>query len=322
MSQKTLVLVAAMMAVAGCTLNRTELRRGASVLARLGGGGQTIQPKRCTLSVIILSRPLRDKVVNEAVWSQADEQAVAQDARRPLEANGVRIGVISGGLPAELESAINAPPPKKVDPAEFDMPDGDTTLVSLAPQVSLASLLLNRDGHAFGRDYQDASGWFRVTANHDGPRGLSLRFVPEIHHGPVLRRYDTAQNSNPLNSMQFLVKDGQQEETIRELAATLTLQPGQTAVIGCDPDRRGSLGSFLFTQAEANSDRIIQKLLIVRASRTNLGEPGSAPKPSSRLEPVEPPELPGLPAFSKDKDRDRNGVQAVGTPPDDRRPGA
>jgi hypothetical protein len=305
MSRKTLVLVVATMAVAGCTLNRTDVRREMSALGRLGGSGQVIQPKRCALTVIILPRPLRDRAVNEAVWGLADEQSVPPQARAVLQANGMRIGVLTGTLPSELESAINAPPPHKVDPAEFNLPDGDNTLISLSQPIATASLLLNRDGHAFGKDYHEASGWFRVTASHDGPSGVALRFVPEIHHGPVLRRWDADPTTNTLNSMQFLVKDGQQEETLRELAATLTLQPGQTAVIGCDPDRRGSLGAFLFTQPESNSDRLTQKVLIVRASRTNLGEPGSQPASPSRLVPVEPPDLPPASAMNKDKSKDK-----------------
>ena len=62
-----------------------------------------------------------------------------------------------------------------------------------------------------------------------------------------------------MNPMQFSLKDGQQEETFRELAAAFTLQPGQVAVIGHDPDRRGSLGAFLFTRPEPNSDRLTQQ---------------------------------------------------------------
>ncbi len=303
MRTKALVLVASMMAVAGCTLSRSDQRHDqsdttTSLLGQVnGGGGQVIEPKRCALKVVILPRPLRDKVVDESVWTVADEQVIAPEVRRALQANGLRVGVITGSLPAAVEAAVNAPPPNRVDPAEFNLPDGSDTQVSLSETSPEVSLLLNRDGRAFGRDYKDASGRFFVTASHDGPTGVALRFVPEIHHGPVLRRYDSLTgNGGALNTMQFMLRDGQQKEILRELATALTLQPGQVVVIGCDPDRRGSLGSFLFTQAEADSDRLIQKILLVWASRNDNGEPGSQPSPTEmprpRLLPVEPPELP------------------------------
>lgn len=305
MTRKTLALVAAAAAVAGCTPKNAEVRPGAAsaVLERIGGGGRVIEPNRCALRVVILPRPLRDRMVNEAVWATADSQVVDPAARRALEANGLRVGLVTGGLPAEVEAALAAPPPHKVDPAEFNLPDGASTLVSLTDANPVATVLMNRDGVVSGKDYKEASGWLRITAAHDGPAGVGLRFVPEIHHGPVQRRFDAMPNgAGPMNAMQFAVKDGQQEETLRDLAAALTLQPGQVAVVGCDPDRRGSLGAFLLTQPEANSDRLTQKVLLVWASRTNRGEPGSHPKPPARLVPVEPFDPPGS-ARKDEKDK-------------------
>ena len=300
MNPKFLGLAAALLAVAGCTLTRQDVRRdvGDKVDATVIGqaSGQVIEPKRCALKVVILTRPLHDRVVNESVWGAADEQVIAPEVRRGLEANGLRIGVITGALPAAVEGAVHAPPPDKVDPAEFVMPDGSNTLVSMAETNPVVSLLLNLDERASGRDYKEASGWFRVTANQDGATGVSLRFVPEIHHGPILRRYDSLPNGGAVNPMQFMLKDGQQEETLRDLLASLTLQPDQVVAIGCNPDRRGSLGSFLFTHPEANSDRLSQKIVLFWASRNTSGEPGSQPKASPkrtpRLVPVDPPRRP------------------------------
>lgn len=293
MSLKTLAGVAVVLAVAGCSLSQRAEPRRDTFISRLGGGGQVIEPKRCALTVWILPRPLRDKVVNQAIWGVADEQSIAPETRRLLEANGIRMGVLTGGLPVDVEAALNAKPPNRIDPAEFNVPEGANTLVTLGEAQPEASLFLNLDGRAFGRDYKDAGGWFRVTATQDGPTGVALRFVPEIHHGPIRRQYDAVQNAAAsMSAMQFMVKDGQQEDTLRELAASITLQPGQIAVIGCDPERRGSLGAFLFTHPEANSDRLSQQVLIVRASRSNLGVPGSGPTPRSVLDPVEAPDLP------------------------------
>ena len=295
MTRKILALALAATAVAGCSLRHSDpSHNGAvsAVLERIGGTGQVIEPKRCALKIVILPKPIRDWAVEGGIWSSADGQAVPPDVRRSLEANGLRIGVITGGLPVDVEAALNAPPPNRIDPAQFNLPEGENTLVSLTDSNPLAAVLMNKGGVVSGKDFKDASGWFRVNASYDGPTGVALRFVPEIHHGPVQRRFDALPNSvGVMNSMQFAVKDGQQEETVRDLAATLTLQPGQVAVIGCDPERRGSLGSFLFTHAEANSDRTIQKVLLVWASRSNSGEPGSQPKPPPNLVPIDPADL-------------------------------
>ena len=303
--RKTLTLAAvALAAVAGCTLNHAAPRpNGEPFLTQVGGNARVIEPKRCLLTVVILARPVNDPVVNATVWSAADEQGLPADAHRVLEANGLRMGVLTGGLPAEVAAAINAPPPNKVNPAEFNQPEGTPALIHLAEVVPSTSLLLNRDGRALGKDYNDVSGWLRVTGTHDGPTGVALQFVPEIHHGPIVRRFDALPNNGgTINPMQFMPKDGQEEESLRELAASLTLQPGQVAVIGCTPGRRGSLGAFLFTRAEASSDRLTQKVLFVRASRSNVGLPGSQPGARPGLVPEEPPDLPG-PVLKKDSAR-------------------
>jgi hypothetical protein len=302
MSRKSLALVAAGLAVAGCTLNRSDVRREAgtatTLLSRLGGeGGTVIEPKWCALRVWIVSRPVRDRAVHDAVWGAADEQVVPPEVRHDLQANGLRVGVLTGGMPSEVEAAINAPPPDRVNPADFNIPDRSNTLVRLTPAASQASLLLNRDGRAFGRDYHDASGFFRVTASHEGATAVALRFAPELQHGQIARRFSTVPDGvNTLNALEPIsIRDSQQEETFRELSATIKLEPGQIAVIGCDPDRRNTLGTFLFTQPEPNSDRLIQKVILISASRNNPGPPGSQPGPPV-LTPVDPPDLASTPA--------------------------
>ena len=293
MKPKSLAIALAIAAVAGCSLKRELNKVGANLYP--GGqqtpSGQLIQPKMCKLTVAIIPQPLSDPSINSGLWDSADEQAIGPEARRAIEANGLRVGIITGGIPPALEAAMNAPPPKKVDPSEFILPDGSNTMIALGESRPTASLLLNREGRAFGKDYKDACGWFRVTASQDGSTGVSLRFTPEIRHGPISRRFDGS-GVNATTPMEFQFKDGQQEETLRDLAATLVLEPGQVAVLGCITERKGSLGSFMFTHPEENSDRLVQKVLVVWATRSNLGEPGSQPKPPANLKPVEPPKLP------------------------------
>jgi hypothetical protein len=83
-------------------------------------------------------------------------------------------------------------------------------------------------------------------------------------------------------------QDSQKVDGFRELAATLTLEPGQVAVLGGRAKANRSLGSFLFTQPEANSDRLNQRVVLIWASRGSLGQTQEAP---TGLVPVEPPKL-------------------------------
>jgi hypothetical protein len=285
MNRKALALVLAMTAAAGCTLNRSDLRRE-TFLSRIGGGGQIIEPKRCSLRVAILSRPLRDEAINDALWSVADEQAIKPEVQHALEVNGLRMGLITGGLPREVEAILAATGPNKIEPSQFEFPDGEHAMISLAEATPEVSLLLNHEGRASGKPYKDASGWFRLSANYEGATGVNLRFVPEIHHGPVQRSFAALQGNGSYAPKEFMQKDGQQEDSLRDLAASVVVQPGQVVVIGCKPESNRSLGSYLFTRTEANSDRLLQRVLLVWASRGGLGQSaGGTPS----LVSVEPP---------------------------------
>jgi hypothetical protein len=282
LSVSALVVTVGLLSSSGCYPHKDQLR-AENLFGRIGRqSGQIIEPKKCMLRVAILNRPFGDPAINDTVWRAADEQAIEPETRRTLGVNGLRIGRITGELPPELEAVLEAPPPHKVEPATFLLDDGDHTLISVCDPVDEVSLLLNRENRPHGKDYQAASGYFRVTAEHDGGGAISLRFTPEIHHGPVQRSYQPMSQATPYAPQQFKINDGQQEETLRDLAASLVLGPGQVAVVGCRLEQERSLGAFLLTQAETHGDQRRQKLVLVWASRNLLGVVGEKPAKTDR----------------------------------------
>jgi hypothetical protein len=267
------IATAGLLIVAGCALDKNGSRPG-NVVARIGGhSGQLIEPKRCLLKVAIVTRPFGDRTLNEVVWRVADEQIIPPAERRAWEVNGLRVGRIVGELPLELEAILkDTTPQNKVNPTNFFVDSGEPTLIAVSETVNEASLLLNRENRIVGRDYHEPSGFFRLTPAHDGPNNVSLRMVPEIHHGPIQRTFQALPNATPLGPQEFRINNGQQEDTIREMATTLVLEPGQVAVIGCRPEFKRSLGSFMLTQAVAQSDQRIEKLIMIWASRNLSGQ--------------------------------------------------
>jgi hypothetical protein len=282
-------MIVAMMAVVGCSLNRTAEVRHDQLLAQADGRGNIIEPKRSHITVIHLTRPLRDDVVEKLLWQTADEMVIPPETRRVLRANGLRIGVVFGALPPEVEAVIKAPPPNKIDPAEFLLGDSDDgSLLGLSPKVAEAHVLLNQKGRPLGRDFRDAEGFFRLNANHKGADGVGLRFVPEIHHGPIQQSYVALPGANRgFAPRELTIKTGQKEESFRELAASVVLKPNQIAVVGGFADRRRTLGSLMFTQNEPNSDRLLQTVLLIWAKQApRIGGPNP---PLPALVPVDPP---------------------------------
>lgn len=300
MTRRTIAVTLALpglLLAAGCNLGKTGIRKDADVqpasatVTQPGIGpakpGTLITPKQTDLEMALLVRPQGDKVLNEGIWRACDEQVISLDTQRALQANGLRLGLITGRLPAEVDEILHAPPPNQIDKVYVHLFEGGHTVFRLRPKVEQTTLLLNRQGKTAGKDYKDASGMMRITANQTGAWGVSLRFAPEIHHGPVQQGYSAVQGAGPFAPQEFMLKNGQQEETLRDLAATLDIQPGQIAVIGFRGDSSSSLGSFLFSEVEANSDRAVQKVLLVWAARNNMGSNGDggearAVRPSER----------------------------------------
>jgi hypothetical protein len=282
-------MAAAMLALVGCTLSQQGTRKDAAV-PRIGGGVEIVAPRRCVLRVMTAIREQDDAALGEVVWRVADEQAIDAEARLAWQANGLRVGVISGELPPEVKAILAAPPPKKVEALTLALPEGDHSLIDTGTVESPSlSLILGQKDKAVGKVYQDARGFVRVTATYTegSTDSVSLRLAPEIHHGPMQHGWSVANGGTPMTPQQIIARDGQREETFRDLAGTLVLKPGQVAVLGGRHERRGSLGDFLFGGFEANSDRPTRKVIFIWAARSDSSESADGAPPSG-LVPFDP----------------------------------
>jgi len=273
----------AMMALAGCNPARSDLRQKAeqvtaTIFNSHGDGlrsGQRVEPKFCKLDSAMIARSVGDRTVDSSLWEMADEQTpVGPELRQSLEANGLRVGIITGELPADVLDAFKSKPGQvEAQWVHIALPDGEHTPIVMAEAVNSVTLFLNHGGKVDGRDYQDAAGRLLVTPRQSGQHDVEVRIVPEILHGEKRRTIGAIENAGSFAPQEFAIKDAKQGEILRELAATIEMKPGQTLVIGCRPTQARTLGTFLFLQPEAKSDRMLQTVLLVQASRNNDGTP-------------------------------------------------
>ncbi len=272
-------------AVAGCFPNsKSDVRKGSSDPAvtqasytatnaavaenARGAKGQIFSPKRCGMSFITISRPAKDPAINENLWRVTDEQILKPEVMRTVQANGLRIGTITGSLPVDVEKVLNPPPnEKKPETVQVDLPDGDSTNVALATATEPITLLISREGKTFGKDYDDAKGFLRIVATQDGDGGVKVKIVPLIQYGPTRQGY-TAAPAGPFQPQEFVMSKGQAEESFRELAATVTLRPGQVLAIGGKGEPGLSLGGFLFNKTDSTNDKVEQHVVLITAQPT------------------------------------------------------
>ncbi len=288
----------ALLAGVGCDLTAPGIRKdGVDVIGGNGGGGRVVEPKRCALTLVILSRPQNDPALNESLWKVADEQIATPEIRRALQTNGIRIGRITGDLPLEIQELLKARPPDQPDVQMIVNPSGQSSLIDAAHAAArndLNLLISLPDGKVQGKVYQEAKGYLRLTATHEGSTGVALRLVPEVHHGPIRNGYGVVPTAGVAVPHEFQIVNGQQEETFRDLGTTLVLESGQIAVLGTRPERSGSLGALLFQKDQSNSDRVMQSIVLIWADRNERGNgpgAGSGLEVPAALMPVDPGEL-------------------------------
>jgi hypothetical protein len=270
--------------VLGCSFTKTDLDKAAEswvpTLGRgeLGSVGRLIVPKQCALRMALVSRPPEDAGFQEALWKVADTQAVGDETRQALEANGLKVGVITGDLPPEVRAVLTAPPPNKVDLSTVILPDGENTVIDPGAAADELNLLLSLGSSVAGKRYQDAHGHLRLSVSREGETGVSVQITPEVAHGPVRQGWSSASGgAGALAPQQLIMRSGQQEETFRELAASLELRPNQVAVVAAVPEKKGSLGHFLLVRMVPNSDRPLHQVFFLWASRSGEGMPGDLP---------------------------------------------
>lgn len=262
----------ALVAIVGCALTRPSLREDQLATPAgptSAGVGPLVQPKRCWLTFAVLTRPANDRAINESIWGVADELSIPGSTRANLQANGLRAGVVTGDLPSDVEGLFTGTGADRVDPYQVEITNGSVTPVALAAKVASLNLFMNTNGSIEGKTYDDATGFLSVMASQEGSAGLLLRMIPEIHHGPIVRDYGVAPTPSPYDTSELIMKNGQKEDAFRDLTMAVKLLPNQTFVIGCLPEKAGSLGAFLLTEREVNSERLKQKLLLVRGVRNN-----------------------------------------------------
>ncbi len=269
----------ALLALAGCSPARSDLRQKADQVTatvfntnNVPRSGERIDPKFCKLDSAIISRPVGDPIVDASAWAVADEQVIPAEVRRAFEANGMRVGIVTGDLPADITDAFKSKPPQvEAQWVHIALPDGEHTPIVLGEAVESVTLFLNHGGKVDGRDYQDALGRLIVTPKQVGQHDVEIRMVPQIQHGAKRRTIGTLEGAGSFAPQEFAIKDGQQEEILRELALTVEVKPGQTLVVGCRQEQARSLGTFLFLQPEAKSDKMLESILLIQASRNQDG---------------------------------------------------
>jgi hypothetical protein len=281
---RPLVLVCAL--VAGCLSTRSDVN--VSNYEQGEGTPASGDAVGIDLYVAVAERPVGDRYLNRGLWEFADEQTPFEhdlDRKSQIDQNGFRVGLL-GGTPdgpfQNLLSGRNCPDPRCVR-----ILAGNPTSIQVGGVWSSCSFQLVRKGREEPVELQQAECRLQVLPHLDGENKVRLEITPMVRHGDQQKMPRAVQD--PDGSRRWDVQVRRPEEVYGWMSWTLSLAPGDYAIIGGHMDRPESLGRrmFLFTQAEAP----VQRVVVLRAMRSggptaNKKREGPQPLAARALEPI------------------------------------
>lgn len=265
-----LPIVACAIATAGCRLVGSGMLATDAMTADQAAAPARSKPAPRTIHLeVLFVRCAEDDVqFRDGLWNHVDEQALGDPVRRALNANGMRVGIMTGDLPAEVADRLAEASAGEavgdvagVDPALARrlmqvLPGRRSELVT-ATRLENLVILEQADGAVRGGTYHEATPQFAIEARPAADGRIRLEAVPEIKHGPVEKSWVGEDGM-------FRLETGQRRHRMEHLGVDVTLPPGGMLLIGCAGDPSTTVGDGLLRDHGGGGDRSTMRLLVIR----------------------------------------------------------
>jgi hypothetical protein len=257
------------------------------------GGGSILQPTQmapgsAVLEILSIRLPPGEPDLINRVWEEVDEQHFPIEVRRQLEKSGFRAGILAGQIPPTLSRLLDfkgkpsaggevqqvkiadLAAPARVSSLHTQVHAGQRYEIAASGIIAKMPILVSEAGEIHGLTYEQAQGIFALQAAPQPDGRVQLELVPEIHHGENRQHWVGDQSI-------FRLETGRPKRAFEELKLTAVMGPGAMLLLGCQPNRPGSLGHYFFLESNGRDDQLDQKLILVRLCQTqhdDLVSPG------------------------------------------------
>jgi hypothetical protein len=273
---------AALLSVAGCS---PWLKQASEkpFLPPLAGATQSVE-----LEIAFAHIANEERELEQSLWQQFDEQAIPVEVRRPLNANGFRVGAVGMQLPDRLRDLVTRAANDTQQAPTGDSVTGEDTpvltqrrmqllpgkrgkIVVSATYPTLSILSVDAEQQVRGQLFSTAQCAFSIEASPTGEGGANIEVTPEIEHGDVKNRWV------PIDGA-LVQQIGKDRFTYEALKLQHKLLPGQTLILGATEEPCG-VGRPFFYLEQPTQRRL---LLLIRLS--NSSQDDLFAKPSAKLE--------------------------------------
>lgn len=215
----------------------------------------------------------------DQLWQISDEQVIPIQTRKRLEANGMRIGLVPGDMPAIVQQWIAEAQQRLRDetleqasvasnislvPKQLTFRAGKRKEILLhAEQQQWVPVIYHEGDQLCGDTFEAPEFILGTTAIPHGDGRATLLFTPEIKHGQV-------RNVVVGKEAAFRFEWQRQRRAFDELLSQITLSPGQTVIVTCTEPPKGLGAQFFITESFSRQREHV--LVLMRLSKTQLDE--------------------------------------------------
>lgn len=226
-------------------------------------------PQTLLLELLFVRCPPDDVALQDELWALVDEQSLEASVRGRLAANGLRVGIVSGQLPAHLAArftgTLAADDATGGQPLATEavvtrrqlrlLPGRRSEIVTASSRAELVLLEQSPEGVS-GGTYRDACPLLAVVARPAADGRVMLEAVPEIRHGPVEKSWVGEDGM-------FRLETGQKCHRMEHLQFTATLPADSMLVVGSAGGETATVGDRLLRDHD-RSGRASLRLLVIR----------------------------------------------------------
>lgn len=250
--------------LAGCVNDAVKLVNATGV-NRLKPKAPEVAPDLVEIHYIFIEREEGNKLLNEGIWAEADEQAVGLELKSHLQRNGLRFGRLGSRLSAELikllENSNSSGEGRRHQTKSGMLAKVETT--GVVPDWNLFTVI---DGQPKGENLTNAQGYLYITPTIEQANAVGLAIVPVVEYGEREAKRIPAPD---LNGWQL--KHERPAKVFSELKTEVELASGEYALIGCWPEAKGTIGQRSFIKEQGNGSTR-QTVLLVRVVRPSGSE--------------------------------------------------
>jgi hypothetical protein len=230
----------------------------------------------------VVRLPLQDPFATRALWREVDELVLPLDKRLALEANGLRTGIISGNVSADLQCLLTS---KEACVAcrRVAVRPGRAYFLAVIPQDRDLTLHLVEQGEAIEQKFEQAQCGFLLRLNSDDDF-THIQCEPCVRHGRPLRMLQPTEDRSDWD-----LQSARPQKSFAALAWELKISSAEYGIVGCLTDREQSLGYHSLVERVDGS--AFQHLVIFRRV-PRLGEASASLMRTPNRSPIkEPPPL-------------------------------